>query len=159
MQECEQLREHLPCFRSADVVHEIVYKTSAMADLGIMLNRIDAEFYAVEDKQVHLTSDLDIVPVLTQFGAHSEMKFPVDSPNKEQIAKWIEDRIVAFVHTYLLIHENNFYLKDHLVSDPIKGVQFPKYAAGATQEWKGSTYYFVDNVSKAEFKKKNSIAG
>jgi YHS domain-containing protein len=126
------------------------------------LARIRLKFCAYADrdvKQVHLTSDLDIVPVLTQFDAHSELKFPVDSPNKGQIAKWIEDRIVAFVHTYLSIHENNFYLKDHLVSDPITGVEFPKYAAGATQEWKGATYYFVDNVSKAEFNKKNNIAG
>jgi len=125
------------------------------------LARIRLKFCAYADKdvkQVHLTSDLDIVPVLTQFDAHSEMKFPVTSPDKAAIAKWIEDRIVSFVQTYLSIHENNFYLKDHLVRDPISNVEFPKYAAGATVEWKNATYYFVDDVSKTEFCKKNNIS-
>ncbi len=125
------------------------------------LARIRLKFSAFADRdvrQIHLASDLDIVPVLTRFDAHSEMTFPVEAPPRDVITKWVEDRIVSFVHTYLAIHENNFYLKDHLVSDPITGVQFPKYAAGATVEWKKDTYYFVDDVSKQEFCKKNNIA-
>lgn len=126
------------------------------------LARIRLKFSAYADrdvKNIHLTSDLDIVPVLTQFDAHSEMQFPLDAPNREAIAKWVEDRIVSFVHSYLSIHENNFYLKEHLVEDPITRVQFPKFAAGATLEWKGSTYYFVDDESRKEFAKKNGISG
>lgn len=125
------------------------------------LARIRLKFSAYADrdvKNIHLTSDLDIVPVLTQFDAHSEMMVPLDAPNKEAIAKWVEDRIVSFVHSYLSIHENNFYLKEHLVEDPITKVQFPKFAAGATLEWKGSTYYFVDDESRKEFVKKNNIS-
>ena len=125
------------------------------------LARIRLKFSAYADqdvKNIHLTSDLDIVPVLTQFDAHSEMKFPIESPNKDAIAKWVEDRIVSFVRTYLSLHENNFYLKDHLVEDPITQVQFPKFAAGATLEWKGATYYFVDDESRKEFAKKNNIS-
>lgn len=125
------------------------------------LARIRLKFSAYADqdvKNIHLTSDLDIVPVLTRFDAHSEMKFPLDSPNNEAIAKWVEDRIVSFVHSYLSIHENHYYLRDHLVEDPITRVQFPKFAAGAVLEWKGSTYYFVDDESRKEFVKKNNAA-
>lgn len=124
------------------------------------LARIRLKFSAFADqdvRNVNLTSDLDIVPILTQFDAHSEMKFPIDAPDKAAVAKWVEDRIVAFVHTYLSIHENNFYMKEHLVEDPITRVQFAKFAAGATLEWKGSTYYFVDDESRKEFVKKNNI--
>jgi len=85
------------------------------------------------------------------------MKCPLDAVNKEAVAKWVEDCIVNFVHTYLSLHENHFYLKDHLVEDPITQVRFPKFAAGATCEWKGATYYFVDDVSRNEFMKKNDI--
>ncbi|HQR07171.1 MAG TPA: hypothetical protein PLN21_10135 [Gemmatales bacterium] len=133
----------------------------AMFEFQSSLARIRLKFssYADRDvKNIHLTSDLDIVPVLMQFDAHSEMKFPVDSPNKEVIAQWVDDRIVSFVRTYLSIHENNFYLKDHLVEDPITHVEFPKFAAGATMEWKGATYYFVDDESRKEFAKKNNIS-
>lgn len=125
------------------------------------LARICLKFsvYADRDvKNVTLTSDLDIVPVLTQFDSHSEMAFPIDGANKDAIGNWIDDRIVSFVHTYVSIHENNFYLKEHLVEDPITHVQFLKYAAGATLEWKGTMYYFVDDESRKEFAKKNGIA-
>jgi len=121
--------------------------------------RLKFTVYADRDvKNVILSSDLDIVPILIQFDAHSEMTFPLDAANKETIASWIDDRIVSFVRTYLTLHENNLYLKDHLVEDPITRVSFPKYAAGATMEWKSSTYYFVDEESKKEFAKKNQIA-
>ena len=125
------------------------------------LARIRLKFSAFSDqdvKNINLTSDLDIVPILTQFDAHSDLKVSLDAPNKEAVAKWVEDRIVSFVHTYLSMHENNFYMKDHLVEDPITRVQFAKFAAGATQEWKGSTYYFVDDESRKEFIKKNNIS-
>lgn len=124
------------------------------------LARIRLKFSAYADRDVeniHLTSDLDIVPVLTKFEAHSELKCPIDVVNKDAVAKWVEDCIVNFVHTYLSLHENHFYLKDHLVEDPITGVLFPKFAAGATLEWKGTTYYFVDDVSRNEFATKNNI--
>jgi len=125
------------------------------------LARIRLKFSAYADrdvKNINLTSDLDIVPILTQFDAHSELQLPLDAPNKDAVAKWVEDRIVSFVHTYLSMHENNFYMKDHLVEDPITRVQFAKFAAGATLEWKGSTYYFVDDESRKEFIKKNNIS-
>ena len=99
----------------------------------------------------------DIVPILIKFDAHSEMAFPLESPNREAIATWFDDRIVSFVHSYLTLHENNLYLKDHLVKDPITKVEFPKYAAGATLEWQGSSYYFVDDKSRQEFMKQNKI--
>lgn len=124
------------------------------------LARIRLKFSAYADRDVqniHLASDLDIVPVLTKFDAHSEMTFPLDAINKEAVAKWVEDRIVSFVHIYVSLHENQFYLKDHLVEDPITQVRFPKFAAGATCEWKGATYFFVDDVSRNEFMKKNDI--
>jgi len=125
------------------------------------LARICLKFSVFADRDVRnviLTSDLDIVPVLMKFDAHSEMAFPLDGADKDAIGNWFDDRIVSFVRTYVSIHENNFYLKDHLVEDPITHVQFLKYAAGATLEWKGAMYYFVDDESRMEFAKKNSIS-
>jgi YHS domain-containing protein len=47
-------------------------------------------------------------------------------------------------------------LKDHLVEDPIAKVKFPKYAAGATLDVKGKTYYFIDEATRRDFEKKSS---
>jgi YHS domain-containing protein len=64
---------------------------------------------------------------------------------------------VAFVKTYLSLMENDYYLKDLMVEDPVAGVRFPKFAAGATLEWQGQTYYFVGEETRHEFEKQKGI--
>jgi YHS domain-containing protein len=49
-------------------------------------------------------------------------------------------------------------MKDDMVEDPIANIRFPKYAAGATLEWQGQTYYFVGEETRTEFMKQNKIA-
>ncbi len=62
------------------------------------------------------------------------------------------------MHTYLSLHENDLYLKDHMVEDPIAHVRFPKFAAGATLEHNGKTHYFIGEDTRQEFAKKQGIA-
>ena len=42
---------------------------------------------------------------------------------------------MEFVQTYFAMGENEIYLKDQMVEDPIAHVQFPKQAAATTLEW------------------------
>ena len=49
-------------------------------------------------------------------------------------------------------------LEDQYVEDPVVKVRFPKFAAGATLEHKGQTYYFVDDRTKAEFAQQQGLA-
>src|SRR6185295_7147789 len=88
------------------------------------LARIDLRFSAVTDQDVQnaiFHYDLEILPILMEFEKHAEVKFPLDAVDQEALARWIDDRIVDFVRTYLAVHENNHYLKGHLVQDPIAG--------------------------------------
>jgi YHS domain-containing protein len=120
------------------------------------LARIRLKFSATTDRditKVILSYDLDIIPVLLRFDAHSEVEFPLDAVDPEAVARWVDDRIVSFVKTYLSLHEEDHYLKDEMVEDPVVGVRFPKFAAGATLEWKGQTYYFVGEETRREFEK------
>jgi YHS domain-containing protein len=125
------------------------------------LARIDLRFSVVTDNDVRnviFNYDLEILPILMEFEKHADLKFPLDKVDREALARWIDDRIVAFVRTYLSVHENNYYLKGHLVQDPIAGVSFPKYAAGATLERGGTTYYFIGEETRREFEKKQPAA-
>ncbi len=63
----------------------------------------------------------------------------------------MDDRLVDFVKTYLALHQNEYYLKDHMVEDPIAGIRFPKLAAAATLECDGKTYYFIGEETRREF--------
>jgi YHS domain-containing protein len=125
------------------------------------LAAIDLRFSVVTDhevKNVIFNYDLEILPILMQFESHADIKFPLDAVDQEALARWIDDRIVSFVKTYLSVHENSYYLKGHLVQDPIAGISFPKYAAGATLQHKGKTYYFVGEETRREFEKQQGIS-
>jgi YHS domain-containing protein len=118
------------------------------------LAHIDLRFSAFADADVRnvvFYYDLEILPILMKFESHSEIEFPLEAVDTEALARWIDDRIVAFVTTYLALHENAYYLKGHMVEDPIAKVQFPKYAAGAIAEFDGKTYYFVSQETCQEF--------
>jgi YHS domain-containing protein len=131
-------------------------KRSATFAFQSKLARIKLTFSVSPDSDVRnlvFGYDLDIMPILMKFDKHDEIVFPLERVDEAALGKWIDDRILSFVRTYLSLHENQYYLKDHMVEDPIAKVQFPKYAAGATLDVKGKTYYFIDDATCREFQK------
>lgn len=107
-----------------------------------------------EITNLSVTYDLDVLPLLMEFERHSEITFPLDQVDAEKLAAWFDDRIVGFVRTYLALYENEYYLKDQMVDDPVAGVRLPKFAAAATRERGGKSYYFISEESAAEFDRK-----
>jgi YHS domain-containing protein len=103
--------------------------------------------------------DLRVMPILMQFESHAELEQPLEAVDRDALAQWMDDRIVGFVRTYLSLHENEYYLKDHMVEDPVTRVRFPKFAAGATLERGGKTYYFIGEETLREFEKAEKAQG
>lgn len=125
------------------------------------LAHIDLRFSVFTDADVRniiCRYDLQILPILMKFDSHSEIEFPLEAVDAEKMAQWIDDRIVSFVNTYLSLHENSFYLKGHMVHDPIAKVQFPKFAAGAVAEFDGQKHYFVSEETCREYAKQRGVA-
>ncbi len=125
------------------------------------LARIRLRLSASTDREVRkliLDYNLEIIPILMQFDSHQQAEWPLDAIDKDAIANWIDDRIVSFVQAYLSLHENQYYLKEHMVEDPIAGTRFPKYAAGASLDYQGKTYYFISQETRREFEAKHGIA-
>jgi YHS domain-containing protein len=120
------------------------------------LARVCLKLSAFADRDIQrliLSYDLDIIPVLMRFKHHDEMEFPLNQVDKEAVSKWLDDRIVEFVQTYFSMGENEIYLKDYMVEDPIAHVSFPKHAAAATLEWEGKKLYFIGEETRQEFEK------
>lgn len=131
-------------------------RRSAAFQFKTDLARVDLRLTAYTDADVRnviFSYDLDILPILMKYESHAEIKFPLDAVDRVALANWLDDRIVDFVRTYVSLHENQYYLKGHMVEDPIAKIQFPKYAAGATLEHQGKTLYFVDERTRDEFVK------
>jgi YHS domain-containing protein len=129
-------------------------------DFQSRLARVRLKCAAFTDRDIQkviLSYDLEIVPVLMRFTPHAEIEFPLNAVDKDAAARWIDDRIVDFVQTYLSMGENEIYLKDEMVEDPIARVSFPKVVAAATLEWGGKTFYFVSEETRQEFEKQQGI--
>lgn len=125
------------------------------------LAHIDLRFSVFTDTDVRnvvFCYDLDILPILMKFDSHSEIEFPLDAVDAEALAQWIDDRIISFINTYLSLHENSYYLKGHMVVDPVAKVQFPKFAAGATADFDGETYFFISEETRREFEAQRAAA-
>jgi hypothetical protein len=125
------------------------------------LANVRLKFSAMTDRDVRkliLGYDLEIIPVLMRYKAHDEAEFPLQQIDAEAVAKWIDDRIVDFVQTYMSLGENDYYLKENMVEDPVAHVRFPTFAAGATLEWQGQKLYFVGEETRREFATQNGIA-
>jgi YHS domain-containing protein len=132
-------------------------KRSATFDVKSELAHINLRFAVAPDPDVQtltFTYDLEIIPILMKFESHDAIEFPIDQIDKETLGNWFDDRIISFVRTYLAIHENQYYLKDHMVEDPVAKIRFPKYAAGATADVGGKTYYFIDESTRRQFQQK-----
>jgi YHS domain-containing protein len=129
---------------------------SVTFDFKSELADIDLRFAAAPDSEVHnivFTYDLRIIPILMRFDSHAEISFPLDAVDEDAVARWLDDCIMSFVETYLALQENQYYLRDHMVEDPIARVKFPKHAAAATCEFEGNMYYFVGEATMREFQR------
>lgn len=116
--------------------------------------RIRMRFQGTTDHDIRkliLNYDLEIIPILMQFDSHSTLEMPLDEIDYEAAVRWADERILSFVQTYTALHENPFYLRDQMVTDPVSGTTFPKLAAGAQLERDGRTYYFVSETTRREF--------
>jgi YHS domain-containing protein len=58
------------------------------------------------------------------------------------------------VDLFIQIHEGEIFDKAEMVEDPVAKISFPRFAAAATLEQGGKTYFFIDEQNKTEFVKK-----
>lgn len=122
---------------------------------------ITLSFTAAPDRDIEnvvVECDLRIVPVLWKFDSHATFTTPITSPDLSGLAKWLDDRIVAFVELYIQIHEHEILDKAEYVEDPVAKVKFPKFAAGTTLDHAGKTLYFIDDKTKAEYAQSHGLA-
>jgi len=62
---------------------------------------------------------LEIVPAVIHYKPYAQLEFPLNAVDKGAAAKWIDDRIIDFVPTYLSMGEPELYPKDQMVEDPV----------------------------------------
>jgi YHS domain-containing protein len=95
--------------------------------------------------------ELQILPVFFHFQGEGETVFPMDAVDENRLTAWVEERLVAFVDTYLRLADLEPYQRDNLVTDPVCGMLIQKPLAGAHVEHQGRTYYFCVEDCRKKF--------
>jgi hypothetical protein len=77
-------------------------------------------FSAVPDQQVRslvLDYELEILPMLMKFERNDRLEVPLDNVDEGAIARWLDDRIISFVQTYVKLQGDDFFRTNLLASE------------------------------------------
>jgi YHS domain-containing protein len=93
---------------------------------------------------------LQILPVFFQFPNDDQKVLRFDAVDTEKVARWFEEKIVAFLDAYLRLETLDQYQADNLVTCPVCGMRINRLHAAAQQNHGNQTFYFcVENCRKA----------
>jgi YHS domain-containing protein len=130
------------------------------------LAKVNLRFEVFPDRDVNhirLECTQEIIPVVVRYDRQSVLEFPLGEVQDDVVVRWFDDRIIAFVQTYVAVVRQDAapreQLKDEFVEDPVAKIQFPKYLASSTVRRDGRTYYFVDEETRREFEKLSAETG
>jgi hypothetical protein len=89
--------------------------------------------------------------VFFKFEDASRIVVPFAQANGELVAQWIDDRIVEFTKAFFQIRFHDQYQKNHMVTDPVLNIQFPKTFAFGTKKQNGTVFHFYTKESMLKF--------
>ena len=92
-----------------------------------------------------------IVPILMDFEREASISLPVDGITREDVATFVNDKILLCVDTYLRFQNCPHYKRDGSVVDPVCGMSVQRKAAGQVTLLNGSTYYFCSRACQEKF--------
>ena len=122
------------------------------------LARVTLTFDFSHDQEVRnmiLDYDLEILPILMKFDHHSTLKLPLAAFDEQAATEWLEERLLSFIHSFVELNENEYYLNDQMVEDPVARIRMSKMVARETLDWEGQTYYFIGAETRREFEKRH----
>ena len=96
---------------------------------------------------------LEILPIFIKFDSHDQMIIPIENPEEDAIAVWIDDKLVGFTQTFFEMYFTEQYQKQSFEMDPVMNVRFPRAFAAGTQQYQGRTYHFHTEESLQAFEK------
>jgi YHS domain-containing protein len=125
------------------------------------LAKVTLRFNFAHDEEVRtmtLIYDLEILPILMKFDNHSTLEQPLTAFDGQAVTEWLESRMLSFVRSFVELNENQYYLNDQMVEDPVARIRMPKAVARETLHFEGQAYYFISAQTRREFEKRHGTA-
>lgn len=104
-----------------------------------------------EIQQLLMVYDLEILPVFMKFDGHDQAGFPLQNPDRDAITRWVEEKILAFVDTYIRLQQTDQYHQTSLHTDPVCGMRFRETHANGKLDFAGQTYFFCSEGCLSKF--------
>lgn len=95
--------------------------------------------------------DLEILPVFMKFDGQDQASFPLQNPSREEITQWVDEKILAFVDTYIRLQQTDQYHQTSLRTDPVCGMRFRESHANGKLDFAGHTYFFCSEGCLSKF--------
>ena len=104
-----------------------------------------------EGTRGYVTYSLEIIPILMAFHGECHLEFDPAAPNEQEIAAWVEARLLEFVETYLRVGNEPQYQRTNLQIDPVCGMSLSIADVDEKVTVRGHTYHFCSVACRERF--------
>jgi YHS domain-containing protein len=91
------------------------------------------------------------MPAFMKYDAHDKLPLPLDAVDDQVVAAWVEEKLLAFVETYLRLDRGDEDFEDEAVTDPVCGMRISRSSAAAHMEHRGHPYFFCTEDCRRQF--------
>jgi YHS domain-containing protein len=115
------------------------------------------EFAVEHDETVehlHVRYEACLMPVFVRFQPHDKLTTRLSETNPEQIAAWVEERILEFLETYLHHDRGQDDLEEDILTDPVCGMRLCRSDVRAQADYRGHPYFFCSTECGGKFERK-----
>ncbi|MCA9667061.1 MAG: YHS domain-containing protein [Myxococcales bacterium] len=107
--------------------------------------------YDAASEEVTLAYDFEILPVLIEYQRHDQLFSPLEQLDVERATRWVEQKLVECLDTYMQLETSPRYHRGDLAVDPVCGMQIRKADAALHIELGGNTIYFCAKACYEQF--------
>ncbi|AJE03512.1 YHS domain-containing protein [Geobacter pickeringii] len=130
---------------ACDFSHTSRFPATVTFDIGLLPGGAD--------DGLTVRSTLEIFPTLMEYKRSDETSLSLEG-SEEAVVRWVEEKILEFVDTYLRLETHPLYQKDYTVVDVVCGMPISVTAAPSKVEQYGRTFYFCSEHCKDAYLKK-----
>lgn len=96
----------------------------------------------VRFEKVAVCYEASMIPVFIKLCERDKLESTLDSMNGDDIAAWIEERLLEFLDAYLRIDRGREDFDEDTATDPVCGMRISRSTAEASGSYRGHPYFF-----------------
>lgn len=98
-----------------------------------------------------LSCSVEFTPALVEYEPADTIAVPLEATPWDDLATWLEAKLLRFVESYLLVERHPAYQQDNVHIDPVCGMTVPASVAIETVVYNERTFYFCASSCRERF--------